>query len=262
MEKKLKSFQKVNGINLIKRIKVFVLFLLIILLVYLYTLFNPTLFYNYKVSFKNISVYSDENIDKDAINQILITVDERLRKSEIYNENFTQNIFITNNKFRWVYFTNVNNNVGGLNYVVFNHNVFIRKSDIENNRVISPSGNIVPDSRTLDYFITHEITHTLEYQELGITKHPLFTNWVLEGYAEYIAHDSERYEDSLNHFLKTPETSYSKYYTRIRSMIAYLLEKEKINVHNIWEYADKYDETLIKAIPKDNPSINDNIHTW
>jgi len=169
MEKKLKSFQKVNGINLIKRIKVLVLFLLIILLVYLYTLFNPTLFYNYKVSFKNISVYSDESIDKDAINQILKTVDERLRKSEIYHDNFIQNIFITNNKFRWVYFTNVNNNVGGLNYVMFNHNVFIRKSDIENNRVISPSGKFVPGTRTLDYFITHEITHTLEYQELGLT---------------------------------------------------------------------------------------------
>jgi len=262
MEKKLKSFQKVNGINLISRFKMLVIFLFILLLIYLYTLFNPAFFYNYKVSFRNITVFSDESIDKDAINQILITVDERLRKSEIYNENFTQNIFITNNKFRWVYFTNVNNNVGGLNYVVFNHNVFIRKSDIENNRVISPSGNIVPDSRTLDYFITHEITHTLEYQELGITKHPLFTNWVLEGYAEYIAHGSESYDETLKQYLHVKEPSYSKYYTRIRTMIAYLLEKEKISVHDIWTYVDKYDETLIKSIPNDNPTINDNIHTW
>jgi len=190
---------------------------------------------------------------------ILQEVQNRIEKSVLYKSETRHRIFITNNDIRWKYFTNINYKVGGLNYVIFNHNIFLRKSDITNNKLYGYSGIEVPGDRTLDYFIAHEITHTLEFQSMKWYKYPIQTNWILEGYAEYIAHNSQTYEDSLDYYLYIPETAGAKYYTRVRTLVSYMLEKKNISISDIWSYVDSYDSILLEAIPNNNPNIDDSI---
>ncbi|MEI6886760.1 MAG: hypothetical protein WCK31_00825 [bacterium] len=202
------------------------------------------------------------NIDKVAMEGILKSANVLIQKSEIYDSSEKFNVFITNSDLMWRYFTNINSNVGGLNYVVFNGNIFIRKSDIPNNRIYGPSGNAVLGDRGLDYFIAHEITHSIEYNEIGIGRFPLKTNWVLEGYSEYIAHGSESYDESLRKYLNTPGPSYVKYYEKTKVMVAYLLGVEEVKLSDLWKMEDQYSSILVNAIPNDKPIIDDNINIW
>lgn len=224
---------------------------------YLLSLFYPQPYFGNKVSVGNITVYSDEKLPEKETANIIRSVTGKLEKSSIYLPRMKQNVFIVNNPVAWKYFTNRLYKVGGLNYVPFNHNVFLRKSDIPDNRLYGPSGKKVGDYRTLDYFITHEITHSLEFLSMPWYTYPIQTNWVLEGYCEHIAHGSMTYQEGLDRYMLYPENKGSKYYTKVRTMVAYLLEKEHVHPKNLWSMANREQEVLKKAIPNDKPLISD-----
>ncbi len=235
------------------------LLLVIVLLglIYILTLYFPQPFFKNKITYNKISLYSDEQIpEKEAI-KILKSAEENIKKSKIYKKDTIHNIYFANNKLRWLYFSNKNNNAGGLNYVIFNHSIFLRKADVLNNRLFNSKGEKVKGDRTLDYFIAHEITHTLEFQSMKFYKYPLNTNWVIEGYAEYIAHGSQNYESSLDYYLNVPENERAKYYTRVRTMVTYLLEVDKVQISDLWDMVDDYDDVLNDAIPNDSPAIEE-----
>ena len=232
------------------------IFLIIIVLTvfYVLTLCFPQAFFKNKVTIGNITVYSDEKIAPE-INEILKRAESRIQKSAIYKSDFKQRIFIANNPIRWNYFSNVNNKAGGISYVFLIKNIFLRRVDIQNNRLYGSSGKVATGDRTLDYFMAHEMTHQLEFQSMPWYKYPLKTNWVLEGYCEYVAHNSQNYESALNYYLEVPENTGAKYYTRVRTMVTYLLEKKKITIADIWSKTNEYDSVLKQAIPDDKPNI-------
>ena len=225
-------------------------------LVYTLTLCFPEFAFKNKLTVDFVTVYSDEEIPVSEMTAILQTAEERLQKSVLYKPSVHQRIFIANNPIRWRYFTNINYKAGGINYVPLNHSIFLRKVDIKNNRLYGPSGKISGGDRTLDYYMAHEMTHTLEYQSMPRYKYPFKTNWVLEGYCEYVAHDSQNYEMVLDKYLYTPENKSEKYYTRARTMVAYLLEVEKLPVSSFWSKVGEYDIILKRAIPDDEPALN------
>lgn len=236
--------------------------LFVLALIYLLTLFFPQPFFKNKISVGNISIYSDEELPLEEVTNILKSVQSKIERSTIYKSNTKHRVFIANNPTLWKYFSNINYKVGGLNYVIFNHNIFLRRVDIKENRLYGPSGNKVGGNRTLDYFIAHELTHTLEFESMIWYKYPINTNWILEGYAEYIAHGPETYEDALNQYLNVPETTSAKYYTRARTMITYILEKQNTKVEDLWSKVNDYDSILKKAIPNDNPNIQEEVYKW
>lgn len=225
--------------------------------VYLLTLFFPEPFFPNKLTIDSVTVYSDESIPTSEITTIVKTALQRVRKSKIYKKDIKERLFIANNPFLWAYFSNINYKASGLNYVCFNHTIFFRKADIKNNRLYGYSGKVAKGDRTLDYFMAHEMTHSLEFYSMPWYTYPLTTNWVLEGYCDYVAHDSKKYEEYLNHYLNVPETTGAKYYSRARTMVAYLLEKEKVVVVDIWKKAKDYNIILKSAIPKDTPAYQD-----
>jgi len=220
---------------------------------YILTLCFPEPFFKNKVTIGNITVYSDEEIPAE-INGIVKTAESKIRKSAIYKEDIKPKIFIANNLWRWKYFTNTHYKVGGLAYV-FVDNIFFRKVDIKANRLYGNSGKVAAGDRTLDYFIAHEITHLLEFKSRPWYKYSITENWLQEGYSEYIGHDSQNYEASLKYYLEVPENTGAKRYTKLRTMVAYLLEKEKINITDIWDKTNDYDVILKQAIPNDKPNI-------
>ncbi|MEI6462335.1 MAG: hypothetical protein WCO33_01540 [bacterium] len=228
---------------------------------YLFTLFLPEPFYRYSKSYENITVYSDEKFDEGAMTNILKDVSSLIQKSYVYDGDDEFKLYITNSDLMWRYFTNINSNVGGLNYVAFNGSIFLRKADVTNNRLYGPSGKQVGGDRTLTYFMAHEITHSLEYDQLGIGRYPIQTNWLLEGYSEYIAHGSESYKKTLDTYLNTPEPSYAKVYTKDRVLISYLIDVEEVKMSDLWKKVGEYNSILVNAIPDDHPNINDNLST-
>jgi len=225
-------------------------------LVYILTLCFPQFAFKNKLTVGFVTVYSDEDIPVPEMTAILESAETRVQKSALYKPSTRQRIFIANNPFLWRYFTNINYKNGGLNYVIFNHTILLRKVDIKNSRLYGPSGKISGGDRTLDYYMAHEMTHTLEWQSMPRYKYPFKTNWVLEGYCEYVAHDSQKYEKVLDKYLHTPENKGEKYYTRARTMVTYLLEIEKLPVSSLWSKVGEYDAILKRAIPNDVPAMS------
>lgn len=230
-----------------------ILIIIVLVAIYILTLCFPEPFFKNKIVVGNFIVYSNQEIPIE-INEIIKTAKTRIEKSEIYNKNLKAKLFITNNDWRWRYFTNIHYKVGALAYVGID-NIFFRKVDIKTNRLYGNSGKVAAGDRTLDYFIAHEITHLLEFKSRPWYKYSIKENWIQEGYCEYIGHDSQNYETSLKYYLKVPENTGAKRYTRLRTMVVYLLEKEKINIGNIWGKTNDYDAIFKKAISDDKPNI-------
>lgn len=232
-----------------------ILIIIVLVAIYILTLCFPELFFKNKVVVDNFVVYSNQEIPTE-INEIIKTAEIRIKKSEIYKENLKARLFITNDDWRWKYFSNTHYKVGALAYVGID-NIFFRKVDIKSNRLYGNSGKPADGDRTFDYFVTHETTHLLEFKTRPWYKYSFKENWIQEGYSEYIGHDSQNYKNSLKYYLEVPENTGAKRYTRLRTMVVYLLEKEKINIADIWNKTDDYDLIFKKAIPDDKPNIVD-----
>ena len=232
------------------------LVLLTLITAYIFILFFPEPLFENHVTVNNITVYSDEPLLVEKTTEIIKTAESKIQKSALYKKDTKHRLFIVNNPILWRFLTNINYNVGGINYIPFNHMVLLRKADVADNRLYGPSGNKVPDDRTLDYFIAHEMTHTLEFQSMPWYKYPIQTNWVLEGYADYIAHDSVGYSAALDKYLTVPESTSAKYYTRARTLVSYMLEVKKENIASIWSQTKEYDKLLREAIPNDSPKLS------
>ena len=230
-----------------------ILLIVILVIIYILTLCFPEPFFKNKITVGNVTVYSDEEISTE-IKEIVKTAESKIQKSVIY-KNEKQRIFIANNIVRWNYFSNINHNAGAISYVYFVNNIFLRKVDIKNNRLYGPSGKVAAGDRTLDYFMAHEMTHQLEFQSMPWYKYSIKEDWVQEGYSEYIGHDSQNYKASLKDYLEVPENTGAKRYTKLRTMVTYLLEKEKINITDIWDKTNDYNAILKLAILDDKPNI-------
>ena len=76
---------------------------------------------------------------------------------------------------------------GGEAFVWLGHNAFLRPAHFDQDRLIGPSGRDVPGERSLTYFLTHELTHILTADALGIWRYLRLEPWQQEGYADYVA---------------------------------------------------------------------------
>jgi len=187
----------------------------------------PYPFFSHEVHFENITVYSDQSISQ-ALLYILNDVQGRLQKSPLNDPTLQHRLFICNKGWLFTFLANTDYRAGGVNKAWLNQNIFLRRSDIERNRVIGPSGREVSGERTLAYFITHEIAHSLEVHLLGRYEYIRLPAWKREGYADYIARDSEFVFAERLAALKNnaPEMSPqgSGLYLRYELFVAYLLD--------------------------------------
>ncbi len=152
---------------------------------YLLLLAAPYPLFAYQASLGNITVYSDHAIPP-AINSVLEDAGTRLARSPLNDLGVTHRIFVCNDYWRWVVFANYQYRVGGVNYAVLNQNMFLRRVNIEHNRLIGGSGQEVQGERTLAHFFAHEIGHSLEVNYLGRWAHFRLPVWKREGYADVV----------------------------------------------------------------------------
>jgi membrane-bound lytic murein transglycosylase MltF len=205
---------------------------------YLGLLLHPNfLFANYH-NYKNFDVYSDQKIPID-IDNVIEDALVRIKKSELYESDDRFSVFFCNTSWRLSLLTR-NPNVGGLVNQGLSNNVFIRESEIEKNKIISPTKGqeiALVEERPLSYFLAHEITHTLQTK---IERFMFLTTpeYIVEGYADYIgkgaSFDYGRYLNDFknNHFTMNPTTGlYNKYHL----MVAYLIDIKGLSFQEIVE---------------------------
>ena len=204
---------------------------------YLILLCFPQPFFSWSVSANNLTLYSDQPFSSEAGKKVLELTQAKLAASELFLSQQHHTIFICNARWRQRLFFNYNYGVGGVNYYPITSNVFLRDAIIEENRLISPSGNLVPANRSLDYFVAHEITHTLTGQAIGGFRFYQLSEWVREGYADYVGKGASfNYEEARKAFLAdAPEMNWEKsgLYWRFHLLVAYLLDKQHWDVRRL-----------------------------
>ena len=213
--------------------------LLAILAIYLMLLCFPQPFFAYSATSGELTLYSDRPFEPERGKESLVAAQAKLAASPLFSAEESHAIFICNARWRQMLFFNRVYGVGGVNYYPVTRNVFLRDALVEENRLVSPSGKLVPGDRTLDYFITHEIAHSLTGEAVGAIRYHLLPEWVREGYADYVGKNSTfNYDEALRAFLSdAPEMDREKsgLYLRYHLLVAYLLEKKKWSVQKLLE---------------------------
>jgi hypothetical protein len=169
--------------------------------------------------------------------RVLEIVETKLAASPLFSTQSHYSVFICNARWRQLLFFNRQYGVGGLNYYPLTTNVFLSGARVEENRLISPSGTVVAGDRTLDYFIAHEVAHTITKQAAGSYHHSNLPEYVREGYPDYIAKGgSFDYDKARQAFLsEAPEMDRwgSGLYLRYHLLVAYLLDKKGWKVRQL-----------------------------
>jgi hypothetical protein len=213
----------------------------------------PQAFFHASVRANNLALYSDQPFVPEMGKQVMDKVEAKLATSPLYSAQQDHAIFICNARWRQRLFFTYVYGVGGVNYYPFTTNVFLRDSLIEENCLIGPTGKRVPGERTLDYFITHEITHSLTGQAIGGIAYHRLPQWVREGYADYVGKGAAfNYDEAKRAFLAgDPKMDWAKsgLYWRFNLLVAHLLEKQHWNVHRLLtEYPEQAAvEAMVRA---------------
>ena len=189
---------------------------------------HPQPLFAYHVAQGRLALYSDKPFDPARGREVLAEIERRLARSPL-NDQKHYRIFIANTGWRNRLVFLWNYGAGGVNYYPI-PNVFIRKADIDADRVMTSFGMPVPPPRTLASYGAHEIGHSLVAAQIGAIPHFRLPAWVREGLADYIAFGGEVDIGALAQDLRkgAPDLDphRSGLYTRYRLLVAYLLERE------------------------------------
>ncbi len=197
----------------------------------------PQPFFQTSVRAKNLTMYSDQSFMPASGQYLLELVETKLQKSPLYSAAQKHQIFICNARWRQRLFFTYQYGVGGVNYYPLTTNVFLRDSIIAENCLISPNGNRVVADRSLDYFIAHEIAHTLTGQAVGGIAYYRLPQWKREGYADYVGKGAAfNYDEAKRAFLaddRKMDYAKSGLYWRFNLLVAHLLDKKHWSIQQL-----------------------------
>jgi hypothetical protein len=125
-------------------------------------------------------------------------------------------------------FARQNYRVGGVADWLVGQHVFLRESDMVNDRLISPSGRPVASDRPLSYFIAHELMHIANVRTVGRWRYAREPQWVDDGYADYVARDIDLGAalENMKVGARELDPRQSGLYLRYQLMVAYMLDKK------------------------------------
>jgi hypothetical protein len=210
----------------------------------------PQPFFSTSISAKNLTLYSDQAFAPAAGQRVLKLAEAKLACSPLYSAAQKHLVFVCNARWRQRLFFTYVYGVGGVNYYPFTTNVFLRDSIIEENCLIGPNGNRVAGERTLDYFIAHEITHTLTGQAVGGIAYHRLPQWKREGYADYVGKGAAfNYDEAKRAFLADdPKMDWARsgLYGRFHLLVAHLLEQQQWSVQRL--LTDPIEQQTVEAM--------------
>ena len=190
---------------------------------------HPEPAFAFRVTQGRLSLYSDQPFTPERGRAFLADVQRRLRASPL-DDGAHHSIFVTNTGWRRAIAFFAAPGAAGLNYHPLTANVFIRRADVDRDRVIGASGREAAPPRTLAYYAAHEIAHTLTSERRGPGKlwNRTLPQWVREGYADYVGMGVRGEADELFRRLRAGDPALdvkrSGQYARFRLLTAYYLE--------------------------------------
>ncbi|HUL44045.1 MAG TPA: hypothetical protein VLY03_06770 [Bacteroidota bacterium] len=214
-----------------------------LLAIYLSFIVYPNVLFGHTLKYGHFNVHSTTAFGNN-IQTILDDAEKRLSASEIYNQNFTQDIYLCNGYTLYSFLAPMSRKAFACNYPFIN-TIFIAHSDIEKNEAYKydEQDNYV---RQLSQLIAHETTHTLIEKRLGFWKYRVLTTWKNEGYCEYIGYNSVDALKDARQFLATHKEDnsgravYHKYYYAV----TFLKEAEKMTFDDIIKTDVTFDQVL------------------
>jgi hypothetical protein len=217
---------------------------------YLVLLAYPQPLFAYELTHAGLTVHADAPIP-ETMRATLERVRARLERSPLFGHDATAQIFICHDPWRFALFARQNYHVGGVADGLVGQHVFLRESDMINDRLIGPSGQPVAADRPLSYFMAHELMHVAIVRRVGRAAYARMPQWVDDGYADYIARDIDLAE-TLAKFkdgARELDPSRSGLYLRYHLMVAYLLERKAVPI------------AALMANPPDRDTIERELHT-
>jgi hypothetical protein len=222
--------------------------------VYTALLCVPQPFFSHSVRAGSVKLYSDRPLQEAAARNVLRLALDKLATCPLYAGHPDATVYICNSRWRQVLFFNKHYGVAGVSPYPLTTNVFLRDAAVEDNRLISPRGLPVPGTRTLDYFVAHELTHELTGRLVGPLGFYKMPQWIREGYADYVGKGTAfNYAEARQAFLAdVPEMDFhrSGLYWRFNLLVAYLLDHQHWTVdrllHEPWP-AQQQMESAIRA---------------
>lgn len=204
-----------------------------------------------KISYKNFTVYSNNNVD-ESIKVVLDNALTLVQRSELYDSNYEYNIILCNNSF----YNKIDDIVFGAGPTARSRlkNVIIKIRVDPKNNLAFPTFHKACEVNLTDV-IAHEMIHCLQAHKFGILKfnplsHPEF--WKLEGYPEYISKQKQlsgkdySLTNDINRYLKLKSKATDiwisskdggcevpDYYYRGRLMIEYLINIKHLSYDQI-----------------------------
>ncbi|MBL8911797.1 MAG: hypothetical protein JNM17_13980 [Archangium sp.] len=133
-----------------------------------------------------IVVHSRDPLPANAT-ELLREVESRLQRSPLYRADVKHHVFICDTPALYAFFNPHHPDTGGETYFWLGNQVFLRPVDFAGDRLISPLGTPVAAPRTLVYFLTHELTHAMTMDAVGLWNYLSIDRWKHDGYADFVA---------------------------------------------------------------------------
>ena len=198
----------------------------------------PQLMFSSHMTYQNYEVWSDRTIPPQ-IDQVLDDATRRLHTSALYQPNKKVKLFFCNDSWRLLIHALDDQSAGNTD-TWLTRNIYIRASDITTNRFYAPDDKPIPDEahRPLSYVIAHEVTHVIEAIQFERPLKLKYPNWLIEGYADYIAKAGDFDFDENRRLLKlnSPllDLQKSGLYRRFHLEVAYLIDKKGLTARQIF----------------------------
>lgn len=203
------------------------------------TLIYPEPLYAHHVEQGRLRLYSDRPFDAAHGRDMLNEVERRLAAAPgaLRDPHSIYRIFVTNTEWRRRLVFLWNFGAGGVNYYPIASSVFLRQSDIDTDRMLRSDGLTVPPPRTLAYYATHEIAHSLIGKHIGALANWRLPVWIREGLADYVAFGGDVDVAALTRGLRADDPDLdpkrSGTYTRYRLLVAFMLTSERRSVDDL-----------------------------
>ena len=198
----------------------------------------PQLMFSNHITYQSYDVWSDRTIPPQ-IEQVLNDATRRLRTSDLHEPNQKVKLFFCNDSWRLLIHALDDQSAGNTD-TWLTRNMYIRASDISNNRFYAPDNKPIPDEahRPLSYVIAHEVAHVIEAIQFDRPLKLKYPNWLLEGYADYVAKGGDFDFDENRRLLKinSPllDVQKSGLYRRFHLEVAYLIDKKGLTARQVF----------------------------
>jgi hypothetical protein len=178
-----------------------------------------------------LTIHSDEPIDAAGAHAALASARARLASSPFPLDGARYHLYVANSAWRRRLLFLWAPDAGGVVYPMFAaRNSFYSGADFRTGQLRSPSGRLVPMTRSFAYFAAHELAHLVEARRSGM-RHHLRPEWVREGVADYAALGPADDLAGMRHAFKGRQLTVADwdahgYYVRYRMLVTHYLDYE------------------------------------